>query len=191
MRPEPMQPAGQDLVRRNRRLSWRLGAVVAGMTLFAWALVPVYRLACTRLGIGTVPQRPSLQIQPAGMGERQVTVRLIGIVAAGARARMEPVEHRVRVRVGETREVRYRFENLLPRPLEFQVVHAVDPPMADPLLHKLVCFCFSRQQLHAREVRMMPVSFWVDPALPAGLDELTLQYTLFALSPEASPSAQL
>lgn len=180
--------ATQDLRRRNRRLLLRLGGVVVGMSLFAWLLVPLYRLVCERLGVGTVSQRPSLAALPPGAGTREVTVRLMGIVAAGARARMEPVESRVTVPVGARREVSYRFENLSDRPLDFQVVHAVDPPAADARLHKLVCFCFQRQRLGAREQRLMPVSFWIDPALAPGIRELTLSYTLFALHPEAPAS---
>lgn len=178
-----------SLKAKNLRLLGKLGWVLVGMTIFAWALVPIYRLACQRLGIGNVPQRPSLAITPGVVGDRQVTVHLIGIVNAGAPARMFPLVPSVRLRVGETREVRYRFINLGDRPLEFQVVHSVDPPRADAMLHKLRCFCFSRQRLGPHETRELPVSFWVDPKLEPGLDDLTLQYSLFALHPEASASS--
>lgn len=170
----------------KRRTLYLILGILAGMSLFAWALVPLYRLACTTLGIGPVPQKPDPAIRPTAVGSRAVTVRLLGLSNVGTNATIEPLESQVRVRVGEVREVRYRFKNLTDSPLDFQAVHSVTPMQADAQLHKLECFCFSRQSLLPRETKILPLSFWVDPKLDSRTTHVSLQYTLFALNPDRS-----
>jgi cytochrome c oxidase assembly protein subunit 11 len=47
-------------------------------------------------------------------------------------------------------------------------------------LKKIECFCFTVQPLKLDEVKQMPVKFFVDPRLPAGIDTVTISYTFFA-----------
>ncbi|HEY9898592.1 MAG TPA: cytochrome c oxidase assembly protein [Pantanalinema sp.] len=174
----------QAIKAKNGKTLKLLGLVVVGMTLFAWSLVPLYRMICIKFGVGNAPQRPNLANVSAGVGDRTVIVRFVGITTAGTPATIEPLEERVVVRVGETREVKYRFKSLVDHPFDFQAVHSVTPPLEDKNFHKLECFCFTKQTLKPRETRIMPLSFWVDPAIAAKVDTITLQYTLFALKPE-------
>jgi len=44
---------------------------------------------------------------------------------------------------------------------------------------KTECFCFSEQKFKAREGRMMPVRFVVDPKIPSEHKMITLAYTFF------------
>lgn len=169
---------------RNRRLAKRVGLIVLGMSLFGWALVPIYRWVCVEFGVGIVQQKPNNQNLPAVAGEREVTVRFVGLVDVLAPAKIEPLKPQLVVKVGEQHEVMYRFTNLSDENLDFQAVHSVAPSLADPLFHKVECFCFTTQTLKPREVKDLPVAFWVDPKFPQQYHAVTLQYTLYNLNPD-------
>lgn len=169
---------------RNRRLAKRVGLIVLGMSLFGWALVPIYRWVCVEFGVGIVQQKPNNKNLPAVAGEREVTVRFVGLVDVLAPAKIEPLKPSLVVKVGEQHEVMYRFTNLSDEPLDFQAVHSVAPSLADPLFHKVECFCFTTQTLKPREVKDLPVAFWVDPKFPQQYHAVTLQYTLYNLNPD-------
>jgi len=169
---------------RNRRLAKRVGLIVLGMALFAWALVPIYRWVCVEFGVGIVQQKPNNKNLPAAAGDREVEVRFVGLVDVLAPAKIEPLKPRLVVKVGEQHEVMYRFTNLSDENLDFQAVHSVAPSLADPLFHKVECFCFTTQTLKPREVKDLPVAFWVDPKFPQQYHAVTLQYTLYNLNPD-------
>lgn len=177
-------PEPNDLEARNRRLAQRVGLVIFGMVLFAWAMVPIYRWVCIEFGVGVVQQKPDKNNLPAAAGEREVTVRFVGLVDVMAPAKIEPLRSGMVVKVGEQHEVMYRFTNLSDQPLDFQAVHSVAPSLADPMFHKIECFCFNKQRLEPHEVKDLPVSFWVDPKFPSQYHAVTLQYTLYNLNPD-------
>jgi cytochrome c oxidase assembly protein subunit 11 len=169
---------------RNQRLAKRLGTVILGMSLFGWALVPIYRWVCTEYGVGVVQQKPDKNNLSTAVGEREIEVRFVGLVDVLAPAKIEALNPRLVVKVGEQREVMYRFTNLSDEPLDFQAVHSVAPALGDPMFHKVECFCFSKQRLEPREVKELPVSFWVDPKFPEEYHAITLQYTVYNLNPD-------
>lgn len=179
------EPLSQDaLIARNRRLAQRVGLVILGMALFGWALVPIYRWVCVQYGVGIVQQKPDKGNLPAAIGEREIEVRFVGLVDVLAPAKIEPLKPNMVVKVGEQREVMYRFTNLSDQVLDFQAVHSVAPSLADPMFHKVECFCFTTQSLKPREVKELPVAFWVDPKFPPQYHAVTLQYTLYNLNPD-------
>jgi cytochrome c oxidase assembly protein subunit 11 len=180
--PTPAAPDALDA--RNRRLARRVGGVILGMALFGWALVPLYRWVCTAYGVGPAPQRPDNQNLPLAAGEREISVRFVGLADVLAPAKIEPLKPNLVVKVGEQHEVMYRFTNLSDQPLNFQAVHSVAPALADAMFHKVECFCFSTQTLQPREVKDLPVAFWVDPDFPPEYHSVTLQYTLYNLNPD-------
>jgi cytochrome c oxidase assembly protein subunit 11 len=169
---------------RNRRLAQRVGLVILGMALFGWALVPIYRWVCTEYGVGPVQQKPDSKNLPAAVHDREVEVRFVGLVDVLAPAKIEALTSGLTVKLGEQREVMYRFTNLSDKPLDFQAVHSVAPSLADPMFHKVECFCFTTQTLKPREIKELPVSFWVDPKFPSEYHTVTLQYTVYNLNPD-------
>lgn len=174
-----------NLQKKNQRALMWLGVLLVAMTIFAWALVPIYRMVCERFGIGTIPQKPNPSLVASGkVGEREVTIRFVGMTNAGTPALIEPQTQKLDVKVGATHEVQYRFTNLTDKVLEFQPVHSVVPARADQMLHKLECFCYERQTLQPKESKLLPVSFWIDEKLDPEVHTVTLQYTLFALNPQ-------
>ncbi len=179
--------SAQDaLHERNQRLAKRVGLVILGMSLFGWALVPLYRWVCTEYGVGPVQQKPDSKNLPSALGDRDIQVRFVGLVDVLAPAKIEPRQPGLVVKVGEQREVTYRFTNLSDQPLHFQAVHSIAPALADPMFHKVECFCFTSQKLEPHEVKELPVVFWVDPKFPAEYHTVTLQYTLYNMNPDPS-----
>lgn len=180
--PEAQTP--EAIAERNRRLAKRVGAVVLGMALFGWAMVPLYRWVCAEYGVGPVQQKPDKSNLPTAVIDREVEVRFVGLVDVLAPAKIEPLTPGKVVKLGEQHEVMYRFTNLSDEPLHFQAVHSVSPSLADPMFHKVECFCFTTQTLQPREVKELPVSFWVDPKFPKEYHSVTLQYTVYNLNPD-------
>jgi cytochrome c oxidase assembly protein subunit 11 len=172
-----------EIRRKNTRLAGWLVLLLVFMGVFAWALVPLYRLICERYGIGAIPQRPSAAVMPTAVGERTIAVRFLGVSASGTPASIQPLDQTTVVRVGETRVVSYRFVNQSRKKLDFVAVHSVVPARADQKFHKIQCFCFEKLTLKPFESRVEPIQFWVDPSIDSETSEITLQYTLYAAQP--------
>jgi cytochrome c oxidase assembly protein subunit 11 len=58
-------------------------------------------------------------------------------------------------------------------------VPSIAPARASGYFSKTECFCFTAQTLQPGESRDMPVRFIVDPALPAGVQTITMSYSFF------------
>ena len=67
-----------------------------------------------------------------------------------------------------------------------QAVPSVSPGVGALYLHKTECFCFTQQLLEANEEMDMPVTFFVDPELPAEINTISLSYTLYRVNPVAA-----
>ena len=68
---------------------------------------------------------------------------------------------------------------MLFRSMEAQAIPSYAPAEAAQHFRKLECFCFKQQTLGPHEARQMPVSFYIDPALPKNVKTITLSYTFF------------
>ena len=55
----------------------------------------------------------------------------------------------------------------------------IAPSEVAAYFHKTECFCFSPQRFATGEARVMPIRFFVDPALPGYIDRITLAYTFY------------
>jgi len=67
-------------------------------------------------------------------------------------------------------------------PVTGQAVPSYGPPYAGEYFNKSECFCFRQQTLAPGETRRMPVTFVVDPKLPAGVSSIALSYTFFEVA---------
>src|SRR5690606_33962357 len=111
--------------------------------------------------------------------ERWVTVEFDGSVNSRLPWSFRPNETRMRVRVGEQYEATYYAHNDGTTPVVGSATPSVAPARASGYFQKTECFCFTAQTLQAGETRDMPVRFIIDPALPAGVNTITLSYTFF------------
>ena len=178
-------------------------AKMAGVALaafgFAFALVPLYRIACEKVFGVRLEQGPAtVAAGTAKADARWVTVEFDGAVNSKLPWTFEPEQKSMRVQVGRQYEALYAARNTSDRPIVGNAVPSVAPAKASAYFNKTECFCFTEQLLAAGESRDMPVRFIVDPDLPAAVKTLTLSYTFFkndartaALSSARGPAANV
>ncbi|MDW8469465.1 MAG: cytochrome c oxidase assembly protein [Burkholderiales bacterium] len=177
-----MTAANEALARDNRRLLVRLAVVAVAMFGFGFALVPFYRAICEALGIDYF-----VKPDAAGPVNTQVDVSRTVTIELDANAhnlpwRFRPLVNHVSVHPGALVTVEYEIANVRDRPVTGQAVPSFAPRIAGQHFKKLDCFCFTQQTLAAGETRRMPVTFVVDPQLPADIRSIALSYTFFEVA---------
>ena len=156
-----------------------LGVALASFA-FAFALVPLYRIACAKLFGVRLEQGPAqVGAMSVAKQERWVTVQFDGGVNSKLPWQFEPAQTSMRVQPGRQYEASYSARNVGARAIVGNAVPSVAPARASGYFNKTECFCFTAQTLQAGESRDMPVRFIVDPALPAGVKTITLSYTFY------------
>jgi cytochrome c oxidase assembly protein subunit 11 len=134
--------------------------------------------------------------------DQTVKVRFDASLEQGMPWEFRPVEHVMDVRIGETGLAFYEAHNPTNRVVAGTASFNVYPYAAGGFFTKIACFCFELQVLQPGETVLMPVSFFVDPAMvddPEGkfVQEIVLSYTFHetplpeeqaALTPSAAPA---
>ena len=158
-------------------------AKMAGVALaafgFAFALVPLYRIACEKVFGVRLEQGPQAAVEHEAKQERWVTVQFDGGVNSKLPWQFAPEQQSMRVQVGRQYEALYFARNTSDRGIVGSAVPSVAPARASKYFNKTECFCFTAQTLAPGESRDMPVRFIIDPALPAGVKTVTLSYTFY------------
>ncbi len=158
----------------------KMAGVALGAFGFAFALVPLYRIACEKVFGVRLEQGPAqVGAVPAATQERWVTVQFDGAVNSKLPWQFTPGQASMRVQVGRQYETTYAARNTADRAIVGSAVPSVAPARASGYFSKTECFCFTAQTLQAGEARDMPVRFIIDPALPAGVKTVTLSYTFY------------
>jgi cytochrome c oxidase assembly protein subunit 11 len=170
---------------QNTRTAILAGSIAVTMLGLAFAAVPLYRLFCQVTGFNGTTMRAT--VAPEKLLDRQVTVRFDANVAAGLPWRFEPEVRTMTVRLGETAMVNYRATNLSNATAMGNSTYNVVPEQAGAFFNKLQCFCFTDQPLAAGETILMPVQFFVDPAMARDKDgrrieTITLSYTFYPVT---------
>lgn len=165
----------------NRQVFKRLAVFALVMFAFGYAMVPFYKKFCEVTGITNLLQPntskgelSSTQVDTS----RWVTLEFDANVH-GMAWQFAPVTRSVRVRPGEMTHVMFEIKNTGDAPMVGQAIPSYGPKHAAEFVKKLECFCFKQQALAAGETRQMPVQFVIDPALPTGVNTVTLSYTFF------------
>ena len=165
-----------------RRTVIPLVAVGLGMAAMAWAAVPLYNLFCRVTGFaGTT------QVATSGSDvvlERTVTVRFDGSTVRGMAWEFKPVTKPVELRIGETAIAFFEAYNPTDRVIAGTASYNVSPFSVGGYFTKIDCFCFTEQVLQPGQRAVMPVTFYIDPAMvddaeTAGVTTITLSYTFF------------
>ena len=165
----------------NRRLSWRLAIVAAGMFGFAFALVPFYNQICQALGIGSLVEKSEAPVNTQVDTSRTITIELDSN-AHNLPWRFKPLVAELKVHPGELATVEYEIVNVREAPVTGQAVPSYGPQNAGEYFKKIECFCFTHQTLAPGETRRMPVVFVVDPKLPKDVNTIALSYTFFEVA---------
>ncbi len=176
----------------NRRLLRYLLLATVAMFGFGYALVPLYRVFCEVTGIGGQTQvATAADVPVAPATERWVEVTFDANTDPALPWNFAPEQKKLRVKVGELNDAAYFAANRSDRPITARAVPSVAPGQAGLYFNKIECFCFTEQTLAAGEQQHMPVKFFIDPKLPAGIDIVTLSYTFFPheAPPDGAPAA--
>ncbi len=147
---------------------------------FAFALVPLYRIACEKLFGVRLEQGPAkVSVSRVEKQERWVTVQFDGGVNSKLPWQFKPEQATLRVQPGQQYEALYFASNDGNRAIVGNAVPSIAPARASGYFSKTECFCFTAQTLQPGEARDMPVRFIVDPDLPADVKTITLSYTFY------------
>ena len=101
----------------------------------------------------------------------------------------------IALKVGETVIVNFVAENRSNERTVGSATFNVTPAAAGAYFNKIQCFCFTRQVLQPGEKIMMPVQFFIDPAMDGDNDlrsvkTITLSYTFYPMPEAGQPVAQ-
>ncbi len=160
-----------------------IALVSAASFVFAFSLVPLYRIACEKVFGIKLEQGPAGEAQVAGLQvdeSRTITIEFDATVNSKLPWEFKPTQLTMQVHPGKMYEMNYIARNIADHAIVGNAAPSVAPSTASTYFNKTECFCFTEQLLAAGEERLMPVRFIVDPALPDNVQTLTLSYTFFS-----------
>lgn len=173
-------------MKSNRTIAFNLVAIAVGMLMLAYASVPLYRLFCAATGFGGTTKRAHGNFTGSPVTRtRTITVRFNADTDPKLPWKFAPLENTVTVALGENRLVAFRAENQTNTPTRGTATYNVTPFAAGKYFNKIQCFCFEEQHLAPGQSAMLPVSFFIDPAilddpLVGDVTNITLSYTFFS-----------
>jgi cytochrome c oxidase assembly protein subunit 11 len=172
----------------NRSLTAKLFMFALGSFGFGFALVPLYDVLCAVTGQGdqSALARAAVVVEHPDLS-RMVTVDFLTDVPANGNWEFHPVVKTMQVHPGQLYLTQFYAHNLMGHDTVAQAVPDISPSKAATWFRKTECFCFSPQHFSVNQERIMPVRFFVDPALPKYIDRLTLTYTFYDSSTMVKP----
>lgn len=169
---------------KNTRILLGLLVIIGVMIGLVAVSPPLYRMFCRVTGFGGTTQRTVAAPAPEQIKDRMVTVSFDANTDPALPWDFEPEIRNVKVRLGETVNMKYRARNRSDKPATGMSTFNVQPDKAGEYFNKTQCFCFEEQTLKPGESMEFPVQFFVDPAMAddaqnKDVDNITLSYTFF------------
>ena len=170
----------KGIAKKNAKLVRVLVLVVLGMFGFGYALVPLYDVLCEITGInGKVEAATIKEVSYVVDKNREIIVEFITALNEATPMVFRSEIKKLKVHPGEYYTVNFYAENKTDKVMVARAIPSISPGLAAEFFKKTECFCFSEQTFKAREGRIMPVRFVVDPELPEKYKTITLAYTFF------------
>lgn len=177
-----------DLQRNNARVGIYAALFALAMLGMGYAAVPLYEMFCQVTGFGGTTQRATegeaLAAQQAGakVAGATVSVRFDANVDADMPWTFKPEQVTQTVKLGQRQMAFYYAKNNSDRPVTGTASFNVSPVQTGQYFNKIQCFCFTDQTLQPGQEVVMPVLFFVDPAIrqdanAAPVEQITLSYT--------------
>ena len=168
----------------NSKTVLRLVGVIVVMGGLAWASVPLYDWFCRVTGFGGTTG--VAEIAPDQILDETIKIKFDASLERDMPWEFRPVEHEMEVRIGETGLAFYEASNPTDRPVAGSASYNVAPFNAGGYFTKIDCFCFEEQVLQPGETVLMPVTFYVDPAIVEDREakhnkHITLSYTFYEI----------
>lgn len=178
-----MSDSGHDLHASNRRLALKLGIVAVLALGFGFALSPLYDVFCRLAGInGKVEQFSTPPSHIKADRSRWIQVQFMSQPMPEMPIEFRPSQPSLRINPGDIILARYWVKNPTNTVLTGNAVPSISPGAATRHFKKIDCFCFREQTLAPGEERELAVTFWVDPALPHSITDITLSYAFYAVA---------
>lgn len=180
-------------IKGPKRTLVQLVSVIVVMGGLAWASVPFYSWFCQVTGFSGITARAETGSDV--VLDQTIKVRFDASVDRDMPWTFKPAQREMTLRIGETGLAFYEAHNPTDRVVAGQAAYNVTPYEAGGFFDKIECFCFTEQVLQPGETVMMPVSFYVDPAIVEDRDAkyvhtITLGYTFYEIpAPEVTEQA--
>lgn len=167
----------------NRTLVQTLSVVVV-MGALAWASVPFYDWFCRVTGFGGITN--VAEYESDVILDQTIKIRFDASLDRDMPWTFKPAQREMTLRIGETGLAFYEAHNPTDRVVAGSAAYNVTPYEAGGFFDKIACFCFEEQILQPGETVMMPVSFFVDPAIVDDREgqyvhTITLGYTFYEI----------
>jgi len=167
-----------------QRTVLQTASVVVVMGGLAWASVPFYDWFCRVTGFGG-----ATNVVAEGSDtilDQTITVRFDASLERDMPWTFRPEKREIDIRIGETAIAYYVAHNPTDEPVAGSAAYNVTPYEAGAFFDKIHCFCFEEQVLMPGETVMMPVNFFVDPAIVDDREgqyvhTITLGYTFYQI----------
>ncbi len=166
---------------RKRKVFLWLTALVIGMFFFAYALVPLYNVLCSALGLNGKTNTTSIKNSSHIDKSRTITMQFLANNNGSLNWEFRPETKKITLHPGVDTKIAYFARNNTNHTMTVQAIPSVTPGPAATHLKKTECFCFNQQTLKAHQSMDMPIIFHLDNTLPKNIHEITLSYTLFAI----------
>lgn len=169
--------------------------VVMLMGGLSWASVPFYDWFCRVTGFGGATN--IAEAGPDTVLDQTITVRFDSSLERDMPWTFRPEKREMELRIGETAIAYYEAHNPTDVPVAGSASYNVTPYEAGAFFDKIHCFCFEEQILMPGETVLMPVNFYVDPAIVQDREgqyvhTITLSYTFYQIDlPEDDVQAYL
>lgn len=174
---------------RNKRTVKKLSIWAVAMFGFAFAMVPIYEVVCEVTGLNGKTSDVAADGPSEIDADRVVSIEFATHRARGIGGDFYSATRRVHVNPGEITLVNFYASNNGGNEIITQSIPSVSPGEAARYLHKTQCFCFDHQAILAGERKEMPMIFYLDPALPRHVSQMTLTYTIYDITERVAGSA--
>jgi cytochrome c oxidase assembly protein subunit 11 len=166
----------------NQNSTRRLWLLALGSFAFAFAMVPMYNIACEKVfGIKLDNEAKAAPAVSATAPDQNRTVEVFfdGTVNSKLPWAFAPSQASMKVVPGKLYKTTYLARNQANFGTVGNAAPSIAPNQFSGFFSKTECFCFTEQALAAGESREMPVQFIVSADLPKEIKTLTLSYTFF------------
>jgi cytochrome c oxidase assembly protein subunit 11 len=182
---------------KNKKVVFYLLGVLALMGAGTAASVPFYSWFCKVTGYAGTTTTAEVAPPKDQILDQTMIVRFDGSVEKGMKWEFKPAQFEMTLRIGEVGLAFFEAYNPTDHVIAGQAGYNVAPYSAGNFFNKIDCFCFTEQVLQPHERVMMPVTFYIDPAIVNDREgkfvhSVTLSYTFYEIPvPEDQKSASL
>lgn len=186
-----------DVTRRNVRVGLMAFAGALAMLGLGYASVPLYRLFCQVTGFGGTTQVASegdaARARASATGQT-ISIRFDASTASDMPWVFRPSQPTDTITIGERDIATFVARNQSSQSITGMATFNVAPEQAGKYFNKIQCFCFTEQTLAPGQEVIMPVLYYVDPAMlddpnMRGVEQITLSYTFHRAAEPATPAS--